>query len=60
MDTGEREFCFGELDLAVFFVGIAGGHEERGVDFEAPGAALDGAGGGKFGEVAGGVVLVEW
>lgn len=59
MDAGEREFCFGELDLAVFLVGIAGGHEERGVDFEAPGAALDGAGGGEFGEVTVGVGLVE-
>lgn len=52
MDAREREFCFGELDFAVFFVGIAGRHEEGGVDFEAPRAALDGASGGEFGEVA--------
>ena len=35
------------------FVGVAGGHEEGGVDFEAPGAALDGAVGGEAGEVSG-------
>lgn len=31
---------------------VRGGHEEGGVDFETPGAALDWAGGGQFGEVA--------
>ena len=45
---GER----GGLRGAVGFARVARRHPERGVDFEAPGAALDGAGGGEFGEVA--------
>lgn len=53
VDTGEWELGFRELGFAEFLVGVAGGHEERGVDLEAPGAALNGAGGGEFGEVAG-------
>lgn len=60
VDAREGEFCLGELDFAVFLVGIAGRHEEGGVDLEAPGAALDGVGGGKLGEVAVGSILVEW
>ena len=52
MNAREGKFCFGELNFAVFFVGITGGHEERGVDFEAPGATLNGARGWEFGEVA--------
>ena len=52
MDAGEREVRLGELDFAVFLMGIARRHEERGVDLKAPGAALDGAGGGEFGEVS--------
>lgn len=31
---------------------VRGGHEQRGVDFETPGAALNGAGWGELGEVA--------
>lgn len=50
VDAGEGER--GELVGAVEFVGVAGGHEEGGVDFETPGAALDGAVGGEAGEVA--------
>lgn len=42
----------GELVEAVLFVGVAGGHEEGFVDFETPGAALDGAVGGEAGEVS--------
>ncbi len=38
---------------------VRGGHEKGGVDFETPGAALDGAGGGKFGEVAGWTVVIR-
>lgn len=34
------------------FVGVVGGHEEGGVDFETPAASLDGARGGQFGEVS--------
>ena len=34
------------------FVGIVGGHEKGGVDFQTPAAALDGARGGHFGEVS--------
>ena len=48
MDTGQWEIG---LVIAVFLVGIARWHEERGVYFEAPGTALDRAGGGEFGEV---------
>ena len=50
MDAGEGEG--GELVAAEGFVRVAGGHEEGGVDFETPAAALDGPGGGHFGEVA--------
>ena len=52
MNAREGKFCFGELNFAVFFVGITGGHEEWGVDFEAPGTTLNGACGWEFGEVA--------
>ena len=48
-----REGQGGRLGGAVGFAGVAGGHEEWGVGFETPGAALDGAGRGEFGEVAG-------
>ena len=40
----------GRLGEAEGFVRVAGGHEEGGVDFETPGATLDWAGGGEFGE----------
>lgn len=56
MDAREGKFCFGELNFAVFFVGITGGHEEGCVDFEAPGATLNGTRGWEFGEVA----VVGW
>lgn len=55
-EEGEGTNVEGEVGVlveAVLLVRVAGGHEERGVYFEAPGAALDGAGGGEFGEVAG-------
>lgn len=52
MDARNREVRRWELEVAVGFVRVAGGHEEGLVDLEAPGAALDGAGGGEFGEVA--------
>ncbi len=51
MDAGEGEG--GGLCRAEGFVRVAGGHEEGFVDFETPGAALDGAVGGEAGEVAG-------
>lgn len=41
MDAGDGEV--GDLEGAEIFVGVARGHEEGGIDFEAPGAALDGA-----------------
>ena len=50
VDAGERKGR--GLREAEGFVGVGGGHEEWGVDFEAPGAALDGARGGEFGEVS--------
>ena len=46
--AGEGEV--GGLEVAVVFVGVAGGHVEGLVDFEAPGTALDGFVGGHFGE----------
>lgn len=52
VDAGEGEGGGGELGEAVLFVWVAGRHEEGVIDFETPGAALDGAGGGEFGEVA--------
>ena len=51
VDTREGEGLV--LVAAKGFVRVAGGHEERGVDFETPGAALDGLGGIPFCEVAG-------
>ena len=53
MDPGEGELIGGEAGGPVGFVRVAGGHEEGGVDLETPGSALDGGGGGHFGEVAG-------
>ena len=50
VDAREREA--GRLASAVGFARVAGRHEEGGVDFETPRAALDGAGRGEFGEVA--------
>lgn len=50
MDAGKREIRV--LVQAVGFVRVVGGHEKRSVDFEAPGTALDGSRGGKFGEVS--------
>ena len=47
-----REGEIGDLAGAEVFVRVAGGHEERSVDFEAPGAALDGVVGEETGEVA--------
>lgn len=47
-----REIESGGLLAAVCFVGVAGRHVEGRVDFEAPGAALDGLIGGLFGEVS--------
>ena len=41
MDAGEGKI--GNLKRAEVLVGITGGHEEGGVNFETPGAALDGA-----------------
>lgn len=43
----------GQLVVAESLVRVARGHEEGFVDFEAPGAALDGAVGGEAGEVSG-------
>ena len=54
MDAGEGKV--GDLEGAEVFVRVARGHEERSVDFEAPGAALDGAEGWKVGEVSCGIV----
>lgn len=51
VDAGDGEV--GHLAGAEVFVGVAGRHEEGGVDLETPGAALDGAVGGEVGEVAG-------
>ena len=51
VDAREREVR--RLGKPVRLVRVAGRHEERGVELEAPGAALDGARGGEFGEVAG-------
>ena len=49
------------LAVAVRFVGVAGRHVERRVDFEAPAAALDGLGGRHFGEVSGvGGLVLRW
>lgn len=50
MDAGEGEV--GLLVGAEVAVGVARGHEEWGVDFEAPGAALDGSVCGEAGEVS--------
>lgn len=50
VDAGEGEV--GQLMAAEVGVRVAGGHEERGVDFEAPGAPLDGSVGGQAGEVS--------
>lgn len=56
----------GGLGCAVVGVRVAGGHEEGLVDFEAPGAALDGFVRGHFGEVANSsrvssvVVIMGW
>jgi len=50
VDAGEGEV--GVLVVAVLFVGVAGRHEEGFVNFETPGAALDGAVGGEAREVA--------
>lgn len=54
VDAGEGEV--GDLEGAEVFVRVAGGHEEWGVDFEAPGAALDGAVGWEMGKVPSGIV----
>ncbi len=43
----------GDLVGAEVLVRVTGGHEEGFVDFETPGAALDGAVGGEVGEVSG-------
>lgn len=51
VDAGKREVR--DLAEAVGGVGILGRHEHWLVDFESPGAALDGAGSGQLGEVAG-------
>lgn len=48
-----REGQGGGLGEPEGFVRVRGRHEERGVNFESPGAALDGAGGREFGEVSG-------
>ena len=56
MNAGEGEVRLRELNFPIFFVRVAGGHEQRSVDFEAPGTALDGPSGGKFGEVTGEVI----
>lgn len=50
VDAGEGEV--GLLVGAEVSVGVAGGHEEGSVDFEAPGAALDGSVWGEAGEVS--------
>ena len=50
MDAGEGEV--GHLVGAEVSVGVVGGHEEGGVDFEAPGAALDGSVWREAGEVS--------
>ena len=49
-EVDAREIQVGGLEIAVFLVGVAWGHVEGLVDFEAPGAALDGFAGGHFGE----------
>ncbi len=51
VDAGQGEV--GDLEGAEVLVGVAGGHEEGLVDFEAPGAALDGLVGREAGEVSG-------
>lgn len=51
-EVDAREGQGGGLGGAVLFARVAGGHEERFVDFETPGAALDGAGRGELGEIA--------
>lgn len=49
MDAGEGKV--GDLEGAEVLMGVAGRHEEGSVDFEAPGAALDGTVGWQVGEV---------
>ena len=72
VDAGEGEEVGGELRGVEGEVGVGRGGEEGTVDFEGPGAALDGAGGGEAGEVAvgwegggvgvscGGVAVMMW
>ena len=55
VDAGEGKV--GDLEGAEVLVGVAGGHEEGLVDFETPGAALDGLVRGQVGEESVGVAL---